>query len=110
MESISSNEGRGVMRRKLSFGIGNLLLVIALVAVCLAWWQDHHREQPRVHDVPGPLSVSYSIRTSPSSTSGSDYGGVQGIDFRGDNVIVHTKSGGLILPSSRLVHFRWATE
>lgn len=82
-------------------------MLVTLVAICIAWWSDPRRETAKEYDVPGPLTVSYSVRTSPTSTAGNKFKGASGIDFRGNHIVVHTKDGGLILASSSLIDFHW---
>ena len=106
----TTEEGRRTSRRRISFSISNLLLLIALIAVCIAWWRDHNRERPRRYDIQGPISVSYTVRTSPTSTAGSRIKGVRGIDFQGASIAIHTLDGGIVLPSSRLISLRWNPE
>ena len=53
--------------RKFSFGLGSLVLLVTLSAVCVAWWVDHnrvdHNKAPAQRfDVVGPLSVVYAYR------------------------------------------------
>lgn len=106
----TTNEDREPSRRPFSFGISNLLMLIALVAVCLAWWGSYIPATNRKFDIAGPISVSYSIRTSATSTSGSKIEGVRGIEFRGDNIVLYTTDGGVMLPGSSLIDFRWSQE
>ena len=86
------------------------MLFIALIAIGLAWWMDRNRVVIPRYDIPGPLTVSYTIQTSPNSTSGGRIVGVIGIDIKEDQVIVHTSKGGSVMSSSKLVHFSWQSE
>lgn len=106
----ATDEARNVASKRLSFGVGNLLLLIALVSISLAWWVDHNRSPTQKFDVVGPVSVSYTVRTSPNSTSGGRIDGVTGIDFQGDNIVVHTTTGGTVFLGSKLIAFRWDPE
>lgn len=107
----ATGEGRKVPSKRLSFSLGNLLMLVALIAVSIAWWGDRNRSSsPPKYDIPGPISVSYKVRTSPSSTSGGSIGGVKGINYRGNNVIVYTESGGAVLAGDSLIRFTWVSE
>lgn len=107
---VSNDEPAGPARR-MSFSISNLLLIVTLTAICIAWYVDHHRPEPETenYDIPGPVLVSYRIRTSESSTSGSTVEAI-GINYHGNHIIVHTRSGGFLLPVSRLISFRWTNQ
>ena len=85
-------------------------MLVALTAIAFAWWVDRNRSAPRRYDVLGPVAVSYKVRTSPSSTSGGSIVGVKGINYQGNNIILHTEYGGIVLPGNSLIEFAWTTE
>ena len=107
---ISADQSQPKVSKRFSFGIGHLLMLIALVAVCFAWWIDHNQVAPREYSIDGPLTLSYKVRTSPNSTSGGSIGGVKGIDVLNDTVIVHTEQGGTVFSSNNLINFVWNRE
>ena len=106
----ATNEGRRTPPSRLRFSMSNLLLLIALIAISMAWWVDKNRSSPQQYDIQGPVFVSYKVRTSPSSTSGGNISGVKGISYRGDNLIVHTENGGFVIPGNGLIEFIWRPE
>ena len=56
----------------------------------------------------GPYIVNYTIRTSDSSTQGSNGDLVERIRFDETYVILENKAGsGRLLPVDRLIEFRW---
>ena len=96
--------------RRPSFSMGNLLMVIALVGISLAWWVDHNRPELEEYDIRGPVSVTFSIRTSPNSKEGGVIKDIDGIDFHGATIVLHKEKGGRVFPASSLINFHWQSE
>ena len=96
--------------RMLSFSVRDLLFALTVVAICLAWWADRIQKRPAVHDVMGPLTVDYTIRTSEKAKSTRRTVGVQGIDFHGDNTVVFTNEGGAVIPPGNLIELKWQRD
>lgn len=95
---------------RVSFGMGNLLLVIAIIAISLGWWVDRNRAHSDQYDVQGAIRVSYTIRKSSNSTAGGVIEGVEGIDFRGSSIVVYRNDRGVVLPANNLIDFNWVKE
>lgn len=95
---------------RLSFSMGNLLLVIALIGISLGWWVDRNGSHSDQYDVQGLINVSYTIRKSPNSTAGGSIEDAEGIDFRGSNIVVYKKDSGVVLTANNLIDFRWGKE
>ena len=106
----SSAQQPKVASKRLSFGIGNLLLIVLVVAVAVAWWLDRNRVAYGQYDVPGPLTVSYDVRQSSNSRISQTLGDVIGIDLKGDCVVIHTDRGGVVLPQSGLIKLTWSKD
>jgi hypothetical protein len=107
----ATDEGRKVPSKRLSFSVSNLLMLVALTAISMAWWVDRNRSSPpQGYDIPGPIFVSYKVRTSPSSTSGGNISGVTGINCQGGNIIVYTENGGTVMAGNSLIEFTWKSE
>jgi hypothetical protein len=102
------NEQRPAPTR-LSFGIANLLMLIAIIAISFAWLVDRNRLQIPKHDIPGPIFITYTVQTSPASTSSQSISAI-GIDFMDGNVIVYTSNGGEVIPANKIVQFSWDPE
>ncbi len=96
--------------RKFSFGLGSLLLLVTLSAVCIAWWLDHNKSPVALYDVEGPISVEFRFRRNENSTPTRRIKGVLGLNFRADQITVHTSNGGLVVPTENLVEFEWVKE
>ena len=102
--------------RKFSFGLGSLVLLVTLSAVCVAWWVDHnrvdHNKAPaRGFDVAGPIKVVFSYRTTQDSSGfGRTIEGVIGMDFLDDQITLHTTNGGVVIPKNNLIKFEWFRE
>ncbi len=96
--------------KRVSFGLGNLLLVIAIIAISLGWWVDRNRAHSDQYDVQGGIRVSYTIRKSSNSTAGGVIEGVEGIDFRGSSIVVYRNDRGVVLPANNLIDFNWVKE
>jgi len=96
--------------RRRSFSMGNLLMVIALVGISLAWWVDHNRPELEEYDIRGPVSVTFSVRTSPNSKEGGVIKDIDGIDFHGATIVLHKENGGRVFPTSSLINFHWQSE
>ncbi len=92
---------------RLSFNIGNLLLLIALIGISLGWWVDRNGSHSDEYDVQGLIKVSYTIRKSPNSISGGVIENAEGIDFRGSNIVIFKMDSGVVLPANNLIDFRW---
>ncbi len=80
------------MKIPTQFSLRELLLATTVVALAVALWQTSLRVPQRgapgvlqshgnYKTVVGPLLVSYRIRTSPNSTSGSDSRSYQSVAF-----------------------------
>jgi len=93
-----------------SFSMGNLLMVIALVGISLAWWVDHNRPKLEEYDIRGPVRVTFTIRTSPNSKESGVIKDIDGIDFHGTTIVLHKEDGGQVFPSSSLIYFHWSSE
>lgn len=85
-------------------------MVIALVGISLAWWVDHNRPELEEYDIRGPVSVTFSIRTSPNSKEGGVIKDIDGIDFHGATIVLHKENGGRVFPTSSLINFHWQSE
>tara|TARA_B100001939_G_scaffold329003_1_gene324841 strand:+ start:58 stop:459 length:402 start_codon:yes stop_codon:yes gene_type:complete len=96
--------------KRASFSMGNLLMVIALVGICLAWWVDHNRPKLEAYDIQGPVRVTFTIRTSPNSKESGVIKDIDGIDFHGTTIVLHKEDGGQVLASSSLIYFHWSRE
>ena len=96
--------------RKLSFGLGSLLLLVTLSAVSVAWWLEHNRPPVAQYDVTGPIWVEFQIRRNENSTPSRRIHGVLGLNFRADQITVHTAKGGVVVPKEILIEFEWFKE
>ena len=90
--------------------MGNVLMVIALVGISLAWWVDHNRPKLEAYDIRGPVRVTFTIRTSPNSKESGVIKNIDGIDFHGTTIVLHKEDGGQVLPASSLIYFHWSRE
>ena len=58
--------------------------------------------------VSGPLTVRYTVSTSPGTSSGGTIEGVTRVEFHDGVVAVFLENGsGRIYPASRIHHFSW---
>ena len=105
-----TDEGRKAPSKRLSVSMSNLLMLFTITAISIAWWVDRNRTSPQEYDIPGPIFVSYKVRTSSSSTSGGKVSGVKGINYQGNNIIVHTENGGTVMSGNSLIEFTWKQE
>ncbi len=111
MDADSTNDKRRIAAsRRFSFGVSNLMLLVAIVAISIAWWVDHNRSAPSKYDVSGPVVVSYKVRSSPTTTVGGPIVGVRGINFRGETIVIYTANGGTVFLVNRLIEFSWEPE
>ena len=79
-------------------------LVVALVLSFAACQQDTAGSRL----LQGPYKVTYTVRTSDSSTQGSNGDLVERIRFDEQYVILENKAGsGRLLPVDRLIEFSW---
>ena len=98
--------------KRWAFSLSTLLFLITTLATAFAWWSDRSSNQATVpkapqYDVPGPLFVAYTLRKSPNTTAGQQHTNALGINFRGDNIVVHTQNGGVVLTSNSLIELIW---
>ncbi|MDA7925125.1 hypothetical protein N9B60_06955 [Mariniblastus sp.] len=110
MTDSSEDEVQKTRFQRPTFSMGNLLMVVALIGICLGWWVDHNRRGVQEYDIQGPVSIFYTIRTSPNSTAGGRFQGALGIDFRGSNIVVYTGDDGVVMPSSSMIDFSWKSD
>jgi len=94
--------------RKLSFGLGSLILFATLCAVCVAWYANHNKSS--ADHVVGPITITFVYRSSQDSTFSNTITGASGLDFRNDQITIHTNSGGLVIPKSTLIKVEWFEE
>ena len=107
---MTSNEDKPWYRKLLMFGLRDLLLLVTIIAISVAWWMDRNRVQEEAYDIQGPLTVIYTIRTSPNSTGGNKLKSVRGMDFEGGNIVIYADERGIVLSSANLIEFQWSSE
>ena len=89
-------------------------MVIALVAISIAWWIDHNRKPAEKYDVAGPITISYVVRNEghPNGITRSTIGGAVGINFQGGNLIVYTGKSGkvVVISGASLIECEWTRD
>ena len=96
--------------RRLSFGLGSLLLLVTLCAVCIAWWVDHNRPSSIKYDVTGPLTVKFKFQRNSNSTASRTIAGARGVTFRDGQIAIYTVNGGIVVSTSNLIEFEWTRD
>ena len=98
------------LTRVLSFRLGTLFLLTALIAVGIAWFLDRNSNPKNPYDVIGPLTIKYEYRLNDRSTPNRTISGVLGMRFGNGIIIADTANGGVIIPTANLIEFDWVPE
>ncbi len=110
------------MPRWSKFSLRELLLVVAVVALAMVLWLTARQVPPAAPagvlpadgsqiTVPGPLLVSYRVRTSPNSTSGSTGVQVEKLHLLEGGIVLQYKDGrSRWIDSSRIVELSWRPQ
>ena len=90
-----------------SFSLRDLIFLVTIIAVCVAWWIDRSRPVAKSYDIVGPVSVWYEVTVSSNSRVKRNVREASGIDFVGDNIVVFTENGGVVIAPDNLLEFHW---